>query len=129
MRLSLYNSTLSKTLKLMVCPWVLFILKNDKIICLPVTTGSLFSYCVSSKKLIILSKPAVIIFMIPLTILESRISKLIGFLSNTNQEWSKSLKLPAMSTSPEYSLVKGGCVDQEITSRRNKIFHEPNLDA
>ena len=53
LRLSLYNSTLSKPLKFIVCVWVLLMLKSEKNLkhnLLPVSIGRLFLHWVSSKK-------------------------------------------------------------------------------
>ena len=82
LRTSLHNPTSSKSLKSIVCPRALLMLKNQNtwiFMCLPINIERLLCW-VAPKKLIFPLKSAGIIFLIPVAISESRVSNLNGCL-------------------------------------------------
>ena len=132
LRLPLCSSTVSKSLKFIVSPSLLMLNKENvwNMISLPVSIGTLFLDCVSSKTWIFLLNSARIIFMIPGAIFESWVSISNSWcLSNTNLEGSGSSMRAATSNSANQSTINRRWVDPDFTSRWKDIFQDLDLDA
>ena len=126
--LSLYKSRLRKSLKVIVCPRVSWMLTNRNtwnVICLPVSIGRLFLYWACSKKLISLLKSAGIIVIL-LTIFESRASNSSWCLSNLNPAYFNSSFTRCQFND---SLTNRRWVDPVVPSLRKETFQELTFDA